>query len=94
MADFHPIEPPPIPPAWSLVGHQERFPPPRLSGRWGFESDPLLPTISARHRTVGRRDAADIVCFNAPPRRLTARLRAKETTSMTIDVATGIVLIL
>jgi acetolactate synthase-1/2/3 large subunit len=31
-----------------------------------------------------------IVCFSAPTRRLTARLHAKETTSMTIDVATGI----
>jgi hypothetical protein len=41
------------------LGHQERFPPPRLSGRCGFESDPLLPTISAQHRTVGKRDAAD-----------------------------------
>src|ERR1700724_1389998 len=29
-------------------------------------------------------------CFSAPTRRLTARLDAKETTSMTIDVATGI----
>src|SRR5439155_19977040 len=35
-----------------------------------------------------------IVCFSAPKRRLTARLSAKETTSMTIDVATGIVRIL
>jgi hypothetical protein len=32
--------------------------------------------------------------LRAPPRRLTARLQAKETTSMTIDVATGIVRIL
>src|SRR6516162_11080919 len=31
-----------------------------------------------------------IVCFSAPTWRLTARLDAKETTSMTIDVATGI----
>src|SRR5712691_11720402 len=31
-----------------------------------------------------------LVCFSAPTRRLTARLQAKETTSMTIDVATGI----
>src|SRR6266542_2853200 len=75
-------------------GHQERFPPPRLSGRCRFASDPLRATISAQHRTVGRRDAADIVCFNAPTRRLTARRHAKETTSMTIDVATGIVRIL
>src|SRR5207302_1657968 len=35
-----------------------------------------------------------IVCFTAPARRLTARLHAQETTSMTIDVATGIVRIL
>ena len=35
-----------------------------------------------------------IVCFSAPARRLTARLHAKETTSMTIDVATGIARIL
>src|SRR5689334_22104526 len=31
-----------------------------------------------------------LVCFSAPARRLTARLHAKETTFMTIDVATGI----
>src|SRR6202158_4895468 len=87
----------PIAPARSLSGHQERFPPPRLSGRCGFESDPLLPTISAPHQTVGKRLASDhctLVCFRAPARRLTARLQAKETTSMTIDVATGIVRIL
>src|ERR1700680_4580468 len=41
---------------------------------------------------VGKRHAADhcmLVCFSAPTRRLTARLHAKETTSMTIDVATA-----
>lgn len=32
--------------AWTAVkGHQERFPPPRLSGGCGFQSGPLLPTI-------------------------------------------------
>src|SRR5580704_8314124 len=35
-------------------------------------------------------DHCMLVCFSAPTRRLTARLHAKETTSMTIDVATGI----
>src|SRR5262244_1767816 len=35
-----------------------------------------------------------LVCFSAPTPRLTARLHAKETTSMTIDVATGICRIL
>src|SRR5207245_3971338 len=29
------------------LGHQERFPPPRLSGGCGFQSGPLLPTIRA-----------------------------------------------
>jgi hypothetical protein len=41
---------------------------------------------------VGKRYAADHcmpVCFSMPTRRLTVRLHAKETTSMTIDVATG-----
>src|ERR1700736_4994804 len=31
-----------------------------------------------------------LVCFGAPTRRLTARLHAKESTPVTIDVATGI----
>lgn len=35
----------PIAPARSLLGRQERFPPPRLSGGCGFQSGPLLPTI-------------------------------------------------
>src|ERR1700682_5182487 len=35
-----------------------------------------------------------LACFSAPTRRLTARLHAKESRSMTIDVATGIVRIL
>src|SRR5438105_13382618 len=39
-------------------------------------------------------DHCMLVCFSAPTQRLTARPPATETTSMTIDVATGIVRIL
>jgi hypothetical protein len=31
----------------SALGHEERFPPPRLSGRCRFESGPLLVMIRA-----------------------------------------------
>src|ERR1700686_1629874 len=41
-------------------------------------------------RQLGNGTRLIIVCLSAPTRRLTARLHAKETTSMTIDVATGI----
>jgi len=37
----------------SAMGHEERFPSPRLSGRCRFESGPLLLMISA-HRALGQ----------------------------------------
>src|SRR5262249_10872463 len=48
--------------------------------------------LDREHQAVSAlADHCMLSCFSAPTRKLTARLDAKETTSMTIDVATGIV---
>src|SRR6516165_10618734 len=49
----HPTEPVPTGIENGSYGHEERFPPPRPSGRCQLESGPLLLTISA-HRLLGQ----------------------------------------
>src|SRR5215471_379325 len=70
-------------------GGGQVYRPPRPSSR--LNSPPEMEGL-ASVALPGRQ--VPVVCFSAPTRRLTARLHAKETTSMTIDVATGICRIL
>src|SRR5262249_10077144 len=73
----------------------------RIRGyRQVYRPSPLRPILNSLPEMEGIASVAlpgrqvPVVCFSAPTRRLTARLHAKESTSMTIDVATGIVRIL
>src|SRR5215212_6577090 len=58
--------------------------------RPSFSGLPAIARPITPLRQLGNGPRLIAVCVSAPTRRLTARLHAQETTSMTIDVATGI----
>src|SRR5439155_2195394 len=72
------VDAPPTPPTEPSAGVERRIGSIKLYRLWlNRRSSCLSPSLGALYASVR-------------PRRLTARLHAKESTSMTIDVATGI----